>query len=39
MPDITIHDDAAFIEELKAELQPLVPDDTVSIVIDHNYSE
>ena len=39
VPDITIHDDAAFIEELKAELQPLVPDDTVSIVIDHNYSE
>ena len=39
VPDITVHDDAAFIEELKAELQPLVPDDTVSIVIDHNYSE
>ena len=39
VPDITIHDDAAFIDELKAELQPLVPDDTVSIVIDHNYSE
>ena len=39
VPDITIHDDAAFIEELKAELQPLAPDDAVSIVIDHNYSE
>ena len=39
VPDITIHDDAAFIQELKSELQPLVPDDTVSIVIDHNYSE
>ena len=39
VPDITVHDDAAFIEELKVELQPLVPDDTVSIVIDHNYSE
>ena len=39
VPDITIHDDAAFIEELRAELQPLVPDDTVTIVIDHNYSE
>ncbi len=39
VPDITIHNDAAFIEELKTELQPLVPDDTVSIVIDHNYSE
>ena len=39
VPDLTIHDDAAFIEELKAEVQPLVPDDKVSIVIDHNYSE
>ena len=39
VPDITVHDDAAFIQELKSELQPLVPDDTVSIVIDHNYSE
>ena len=39
VPDITVHDDAAFIQELKSELQPLVPDDKVSIVIDHNYSE
>ena len=39
VPDITVHDDAAFIQELKSELQPLAPDDKVSIVIDHNYSE
>ena len=39
VPDLTIHDDAAFIEELKAEVQPLVPDTQVTIVIDHNYSE
>ena len=39
VPDITIHDDGAFIQELVNELQPLVPDDKVSIVIDHNYSE
>ena len=39
VPDITIHDDAAFIQELVNELQPLAPDDKVSIVIDHNYSE
>ena len=39
VPDLTIHDDAAFIEELKAEVQPLVPDVQVTIVIDHNYSE
>jgi len=39
VPDLTIHDDAAFIEELKAVVQPLVPDAQVTIVIDHNYSE
>jgi len=39
VPDLTIHDDAAFIEELKAEVQPLVPHDHLTIVIDHNYSE
>ncbi len=39
VPDITVHDDAAFVQQLQAELQPLAPDDTVSIVIDHNYSE
>ena len=27
------------VQELQAELQPLVPDDHISIVIDHNYSE
>ncbi|MBR5170527.1 MAG: cation transporter [Muribaculaceae bacterium] len=39
VPDLTIHDDAAFIQELKAEVQPLVPDAQITIVIDHNYSE
>ena len=39
VPDITVHDDAAFVQQLQAVLQPLAPDDTVSIVIDHNYSE
>ena len=39
VPDITIHDDAAFIEELRTELQPLIPDDHLSIVVDHNYSD
>lgn len=39
VPDLTIHDDAAFIQELIAEVQPLIPDDHLSIVIDHNYSE
>ncbi len=39
VPDLTIHDDAAFVEELKAEVQPLVPDAQVTLVVDHNYSE
>jgi len=39
VPDLTIHDDAAFIRELTAQLQPLIPDNRLSIVIDHNYSE
>ena len=39
VPDLTVHDDAAFVEELKAEVQPLVPDARVTIVIDHNYSD
>lgn len=39
VPDLTIHDDAAFIQELTTELQPLIPDDHLTIVIDHNYTE
>ena len=39
VPDLTIHDDAAFIQKLIAEVQPLIPDDHLTIVIDHNYSE
>ena len=39
VPDLTIHDDAAFINTLTQEIQPLVPGEKVSIVIDHNYSE
>ena len=39
VPDITVHDDAAFIQELINEIQPLVPGTSISIVIDHNYSE
>ena len=39
VPDLTINDDTAFIQELTAELQPLIPHDHLTIVIDHNYSE
>ena len=39
VPDITEHDDAALIQRLKDEIQPLAPDMDVVIVVDHNYSE
>lgn len=39
VPDITIHDDAALIRNLTAELQPLAPNLQIMIVVDHNYSE
>ena len=39
VPDISIHDDAAFASQLTHEIQPLVPDMQVVIVVDHNYSE
>ena len=39
VPDISVHDEAAFVRQLIAELQPLVPDMQVVIIVDHNYSE
>ena len=39
VPDISVHDDAALSARLVEELQPLVPGEEISIVIDHNYSE
>ncbi len=39
VPDISIHDDAAFVRQLTNEIQPLVPDMQVVIVVDHNYIE
>ena len=39
VPDLSVHDDAALIARLTAELQPLVPGEAISIVVDHNYSE
>ena len=39
VPDISVHDEAAFVSQLTAELQPLVPDQRVVIVVDHNYTE
>ncbi len=39
VPDISVHDEAAFVGQLTAELQPLVPDKQLVILVDHNYSE
>ena len=39
VPDISVHDEATFASQLTAVLQPLVPDQQVFIVVDHNYSE
>ena len=39
VPDISIHDDTAFVSQLTHKIQPLVPGLQVVIVVDHNYSE
>ncbi len=39
VPDISVHDDAALIAQLTAEIQSLVPGMDVVVVVDHNYSE
>lgn len=39
VPDISVHDEAAFVSQLTSELQPLVPDQRVVVVVDHNYTE
>ena len=39
VPDISIHDDTAFANQLTHEIQPFVPGTQVVIVVDHNYSE
>ena len=39
VPDISVHDDAALIQQLTNEIQPLVPEMQVVIVVDHNYSD
>ena len=39
VPDISVHDDAALVDKLTNEIQPLAPDMQIIIVIDHNYCE
>ena len=38
VPNISIHDEIAFAAELKSELSQKIPDENITIVIDHNYS-
>ena len=39
VPDISIHDDNAFVSQLINEIQPLVHGMHLEIIVDHNYSE
>ncbi len=39
VPDISVHDDKAFVSQLINEIQPLVPGMNVEIIVDHNYTE
>ena len=39
VPDISVRDDLALDQALTQELSALLPDKTILIIIDHNYSE
>ena len=39
VPDISVHDDNAFVNQLTSEIQSLVPETQIVVVVDHNYSE
>ncbi|MBO4758249.1 MAG: cation transporter, partial [Bacteroidales bacterium] len=39
VPDLSIHDDQAFIQALLDQVRQVLPDRQVSIVLDHNYSD
>jgi len=39
VPDISVHDDAALISKLTAQIEPLTPGLQLTVVVDHNYSE
>ena len=39
VPDISVHDDNAFVSQLTSEIQSLVPKTQIVVVVDHNYSE
>ncbi|MBQ9821103.1 MAG: cation transporter [Muribaculaceae bacterium] len=39
VPDISVHDEPALCSKLTSELKALVPDEEITIVVDHNFSE
>ncbi|HPX99603.1 MAG TPA: cation transporter, partial [Bacteroidaceae bacterium] len=39
VPDLTVTDEKALVGKLQEELKTLLPDYTINIVLDHNYSE
>lgn len=39
VPDISVYDEAALCSKLTSELKALVPDEEITIVVDHNFSE
>ena len=39
VPDISVHDESVFSHQLEEEIKAVLPDMSISIVIDHNYSE
>ena len=39
VPDITVHDEDALVNQLTNDIQPLVPGMNLEIIVDHNYSE
>ena len=39
VPDLSVTDDQAFTEKLLAQLKQVLPDQQVSILIDHNYAD
>jgi hypothetical protein len=39
VPDVSVHDNQAFCVQLTQELSALIPDKTVMVTVDHNYSE
>lgn len=39
IPDYSVHDEDALVNQLIEEIKPLVPGMSIAIVVDHNYSE